>query len=136
MFTSAARMGRIISEYLWSWSVTTLRPRFEVVNRNFIFATALQHTLFDFNQSLHFRRVYNWKDGRAGALRMGLEHGMFCLGCCWLIMALLFVLGVMNLIWIAALTVFVFIEKIAPKGDWISRIGGIGFVIWGGFLFI
>tara|TARA_B100000315_G_scaffold176409_1_gene164919 strand:- start:186 stop:389 length:204 start_codon:yes stop_codon:yes gene_type:complete len=67
---------------------------------------------------------------------MGLEHGMFCLGCCWLIMALLFVLGVMNLIWIAALTVFVFIEKIAPKGDWISRIGGIGFVIWGGFLFI
>ncbi|MEC7734352.1 MAG: DUF2182 domain-containing protein [Chloroflexota bacterium] len=78
----------------------------------------------------------NWKDGRAGALRMGLEHGMFCLGCCWLIMALLFVLGVMNLIWIAALTVFVLIEKIAPKGDWISRIAGIGFVIWGGFLFI
>ena len=78
----------------------------------------------------------NWKDGRAGALRMGLEHGMFCLGCCWLIMALLFVLGIMNLIWIAALTVFVLIEKIAPKGDWISRIAGIGFVIWGAFLFI
>jgi len=78
----------------------------------------------------------NWKDGRAGALRMGLEHGMFCLGCCWLIMALLFVLGVMNLIWIAALTVFVLIEKIAPKGDWISRIAGIGFMIWGAFLFI
>jgi len=78
----------------------------------------------------------NWKDGRSGALRMGLEHGVFCLGCCWLIMALLFVLGVMNLLWIAALTVFVLIEKITPKGDWISRIAGIGFVIWGTFLLI
>ena len=78
----------------------------------------------------------NWKDGTSGALRMGLEHGTYCLGCCWLIMALLFVLGVMNLVWIAALALFVLIEKMVPNAQWISWISGIGMLIWGGWLFL
>ena len=72
-----------------------------------------------------------WRDGRIGALRMGLKHGLYCTACCWLIMSLIFVLGVMNLVWIAALSIFVLLEKIAPKGLWISRASGIAFVIWG-----
>ena len=67
----------------------------------------------------------HWKDGTSGSLRMGIEHGMFCLGCCWLLMALLFVGGVMNLIWVAVIATFVLLEKVAPKGEIIGRVGGV-----------
>ena len=55
-----------------------------------------------------------WKPGAIGAVRLGTRHGLFCLGCCWSLMLLLFVGGVMNLAWIAGLALVVFIEKIAP----------------------
>ena len=58
----------------------------------------------------------DWKEGTSGAFKMGLLHGRFCLGCCWILMALLFVLGVMNLVWIAALAAFVLAEKSFPAG--------------------
>ena len=58
---------------------------------------------------------------------MGLHHGLYCLGCCWLLMALLFVLGIMNLPWIAVLTVLVLLEKILPRG----RLSGVVFAAWG-----
>ena len=67
----------------------------------------------------------HWRQGKLGALRMGLHHGAFCVGCCWLLMALLFVGGVMNLIWIAALTVFVLVEKLAPYGDKTAKATGL-----------
>ena len=57
--------------------------------------------------------------------RMGVQHGMYCLGCCWALMALLFVGGAMNLLWIAALTLLVAIEKLAPKGDMIAKALGV-----------
>ena len=60
----------------------------------------------------------DWRDGRRGALLMGLHHGSYCLGCCWALMGLLFLLGVMNLLWIAALAVFVLVEKVVPAGVW------------------
>ena len=63
----------------------------------------------------------NFRPGSAGALRMGLSHGAFCLGCCWMLMLLLFVVGVMNLVWIAALTLLVAAEKLLPGGQWIAR---------------
>ncbi len=69
-------------------------------------------------------------------MTMGLRHGAFCLGCCWVLMALLVVLGVMNLLWIAALAGFVLIEKIAPAGHWVSRISGVALMIWGAWLVI
>ena len=63
----------------------------------------------------------DWRDGLWGAWRMGLRHGLNCLGCCWALMALLFVGGVMNILWIAALAVLVAIEKVAPKGEAIAK---------------
>ena len=73
----------------------------------------------------------SWRDGHRGALRMGLEHGAYCLGCCWAIMLLLFVLGIMNLVWIAALAAFVLAEKVAPRGEWVSRATGVILAGWG-----
>ncbi len=66
-----------------------------------------------------------WRSGSLGAFRMGAEHGVFCLGCCWALMLLLFAGGVMNLTVIAALTVFVAFEKLAPLGVWSARAGGV-----------
>jgi predicted metal-binding membrane protein len=73
----------------------------------------------------------HYRPGAAGALRIGLAHGAYCLACCGLLMALLFVGGVMNLVWIAALTVLVAAEKLLPGGRWIGRIAGAGLVAAG-----
>ena len=75
-----------------------------------------------------------WRDGRWGAVAMGLRHGTYCLGCCWALMGLLFVLGVMNLVWIAALAGFVLLEKVAPGGRAIGWISGLLLVAWGAAL--
>jgi predicted metal-binding membrane protein len=75
--------------------------------------------------------VQSWRPGRGGALRMGLEHGSFCLGCCWFLMGLLFFGGIMNLFWIIGLAVFVLLEKTVPMGSWIGRIVGVGVAAWG-----
>jgi len=72
-----------------------------------------------------------WRGGRGGALLMGLRHGLHCVGCCWIIMALLFVAGVMNLFWMAAITAFVLIEKLTARGENFGRIVGVGLIIWG-----
>lgn len=74
-----------------------------------------------------------WRDGGWGAFRMGLRHGAYCIGCCWLLMALLFVAGVMNLWWVAAIAVFVLVEKITPAGPWIARATGVLLMLWGGW---
>lgn len=66
----------------------------------------------------------HWRDGSGGALRMGMTHGLYCLGCCWVLMLLLFVGGVMNLLWVAGLSVIVLIEKLMPPRPWFSRISG------------
>jgi predicted metal-binding membrane protein len=57
-----------------------------------------------------------WRDGPKGALTMGVRHGVFCLGCCWFLMGLLFVAGLMNLLWIAIVAAYILVEKIAPAG--------------------
>jgi len=71
------------------------------------------------------------REGNSGALQMGLIHGGYCLGCCWFLMALLFVGGVMNLVWIIGLTIYVWVEKILPGGVVISRLMGVLLAIWG-----
>ncbi len=78
--------------------------------------------------------IGNWRAGRLGALRMGLEHGAYCLGCCWFLMALLFFGGVMNLYWIVGLAVFVLLEKIIPLGHWLGRVAGVVLIGWGAYL--
>ena len=75
-----------------------------------------------------------WRDGNRGAFQMGLNLGAHCVGCCWLLMALLFIAGVMNLWWIAAITAFVLLEKVVPAGLWIARASGIMLVLWGGWM--
>jgi len=73
----------------------------------------------------------HWREGTGGALRMGWEHGLYCLGCCWVLMALLFVMGVMNLIWVGVIAAFVLLEKVLPMGLWMGRTIGIFLIAWG-----
>lgn len=69
--------------------------------------------------------MFRWRPGTAGAFRMGAEHGAFCVGCCWSLMLLLFVFGVMNLVWIALLAGLVLAEKLFPTGRLIGRAAGV-----------
>jgi predicted metal-binding membrane protein len=71
---------------------------------------------------------HHWRPGAWGAFRMGLAHGAFCLGCCWALMGLLFFGGVMNLLWIAAITLFVLAEKILPAGRFTARWSGVALI--------
>ena len=73
----------------------------------------------------------HWREGWGGAFLMGLEHGFYCIGCCWALMALLFVLGVMNLLWIALLTILIGLEKILPRQSYLSRGTGVLLACWG-----
>ena len=83
-----------------------------------------------------------WRDGRWGAFLMGLKHGSYCTGCCWALMALLFVAGVMNLLWVAAIAGFILLEKVAPAGQRMGQAAGallvaagvvlLGLALWGG----
>jgi predicted metal-binding membrane protein len=77
----------------------------------------------------------HWREGIAGAFRMGVEHGLYCLGCCWFLMALLFSAGIMSLLWMAAITIFVFVEKLFPAGQWIARASGVAMLGFGIYLF-
>jgi predicted metal-binding membrane protein len=79
---------------------------------------------------------HHWREGRAGAVRMGFVHGLFCVGCCWALMALLFIAGVMNLLWVAAIAVFVLVEKLSRQGLLFGRVAGVLLVGWGAYLLI
>ena len=76
----------------------------------------------------------HWRDGPSGAFVIGICHGFYCTGCCWLLMAILFVVGVMNIAWIVVLATLVLAEKVLPKGEWIARASGIALIVWGGYL--
>ncbi len=76
----------------------------------------------------------HWWPGVGGAFRMGIEHGVFCLGCCWFLMALLFYGGVMNLIWIVGLALFVLMEKVMLAGVAVGRVTGLLLIAWGVWL--
>jgi predicted metal-binding membrane protein len=76
----------------------------------------------------------HWRRGARGALRMGLVHGAFCVGCCWFLMGLLFFGGVMNLYWIAGLALLVLFEKIVPAGHWIGCATGVALLVWGAWM--
>jgi predicted metal-binding membrane protein len=78
----------------------------------------------------------HWKDGLAGAFEMGLRHGVYCVGCCWLLMLLLFAVGVMNLLWVAGLAIYVLAEKVVPVGPRLARATGLVAIVWGGLLLV
>ena len=80
--------------------------------------------------------MQHWREGSGGAALMGAHHGIYCLGCCWLLMLLLFTLGVMNLAWVAALTILVLVEKVIPRGEVLGRGLGVLFVGWGAWMIV
>ena len=89
----------------------------------------LRHCRHPFQFVTHY-----WRTGTLGAFRMGMEHGGYCLACCWFLMALLFVGGVMNLYWIIGLALFVLLEKAIPAGHWLEYVTGVGLILWGGWV--
>lgn len=88
--------------------------------------TCLHHCRSPF----HFLQ-HEWREGTAGAVRMGVAHGLYCLGCCWALMALLFVGGVMNLLWVAGIAGLVLVEKVARAGPWVGQVAGLALAGWG-----
>jgi predicted metal-binding membrane protein len=72
-----------------------------------------------------------WRQGLRGAFQMGLSHGLFCVGCCWALMGILFAVGVMNLVWVAVLTAVVLLEKVGPAGAIAARVAGVALVVFG-----
>jgi predicted metal-binding membrane protein len=82
---------------------------------------------------MHFVSEH-WREGISGAFTLGLQHGLFCIGCCWVLMALLFAAGVMNLVWVAAIGGLVLVEKILKHGPVAGRIAGALFVVWALYL--
>ena len=77
-----------------------------------------------------------WRPGMAGAFQLGIRHGLYCLGCCWALMLLLFAGGVMNLAVIVALTLWVLVEKFAPFGLWTARVGGVALLALAGWMLL
>lgn len=114
MTTTSARLGGLLFLAAGLYQLTPLKQA----------CLAVCRSPFDFV-------VNHWRDGAAGALRMGLGHGLYCLGCCWILMALLFVGGVMNLLWIAAIAIFVLLEKTIPLGDVSGRFAGVAMILVG-----
>jgi len=95
--------------------------------------TALKQACLKHCRSPFAFLLNRWRDGRRGAFAMGVEHGAYCLCCCWLLMLLLFAVGVMNLLWVAAIALFVFGEKLVRGGVWVARAGGVamaGYGVW------
>lgn len=76
----------------------------------------------------------HWKPGHLGAFKLGSRYGLYCVGCCWLLMMICFSLGVMNLVWMALLTIFMLVEKITSAGRPISRTAGVVLALWGGWM--
>jgi len=93
--------------------------------------TPLKHAcLKNCRSPVHFIMT-RWRNGSVGALRMGLEHGAYCVGCCWFLMGLLFFGGVMNLFWIVGLALLVSFEKAVRAGHWLGYATGVALSVWG-----
>lgn len=96
--------------------------------------TSLKHACLSHCRSPIGFLMSHWKEGTRGALIMGLEHGTYCVGCCWILMVLLFVAGVMNLVWVTFIAAFVLAEKVLPRGDLVGRVAG-GMLMLAGIIF-
>lgn len=75
-----------------------------------------------------------WRDGNAGALIMGSKHGIYCVGCCWALMLVLFAVGVMNMLWVVLIAAFVVVEKIMPSPGILRAVSGLALIVWGAYL--
>ncbi|MCP5162059.1 MAG: DUF2182 domain-containing protein [Hahellaceae bacterium] len=139
-----------VSGYLWVWSLFSglitllqwwlhsaalLSPMMMSANRTFSALLLITAGLYQWSplkqqclrlcQSPLSLISTQWREGHWGAIRLGLIHGQYCVGCCWALMVLLFITGVMNLKWILLITLFVMIEKLLSKGEWFARLTGV-----------
>jgi predicted metal-binding membrane protein len=96
--------------------------------------TSLKHACLSKCRSPLAFLLTEWREGSDGAFVMGLRHGLLCVLCCWALMGLLFVLGIMNLAWIMLLSGFVLAEKLTSSATWLSRASGVFFIGWGGWM--
>jgi predicted metal-binding membrane protein len=96
--------------------------------------TPLKHACLRHCRSPFGFVMSHWRPGARGAVHMGVVHGGFCLGCCWVLMGLLFYGGVMSPVWIIGITVYVLIEKTVPFGDRLGAVAGLALVAWGGLV--
>ena len=93
--------------------------------------TPLKQTCLSFCKSPLEFIFKHWKEGKKGAIKMGIKNGVYCVGCCWVLMVLLFVSGVMNILWVALISLFVLIEKVSAKSKWVSFAAGSLLIIYG-----
>jgi predicted metal-binding membrane protein len=93
--------------------------------------TPLKHTCLIHCQSPFFYLARHWRRGGGGAFVTGFRHGLYCLGCCWVLMALLFYGGTMSIAWIGGLAVYVLLEKTLPRRCRLERLAGIFLIVWG-----
>jgi predicted metal-binding membrane protein len=114
MVSSSSYLGALLLVSAGAWQFSPVKD------------TCLRHC-----QSPATYLATHFRPGFSGAVYLGIRHGMYCLGCCWLLMGLLFVGGVMNLLWIAAITAFVLVEKLLPATLRASRMGGWGMIVAG-----
>lgn len=98
--------------------------------------TPLKHACLNRCRSPQGFFMTRWREGARGALAMGLQNGVYCFGCCWLLMSLLLVTGAMNVLWMAGLAIFVLAEKVVPAGLWLSRAAGLALVGAGAWMVI
>jgi predicted metal-binding membrane protein len=98
--------------------------------------TPLKQTCLTYCRSPLNFVLLHWKEGKTGALRMGIENGFYCVGCCWMLMALLFVAGIMNLLWVAIITLFVLIEKVSQGVKWLPYVAGFILITYGVLLLV
>jgi predicted metal-binding membrane protein len=139
VLTAFSLVAAVVQWGLHQASWTTMAG--ESTNRVFAGAVLLGAGAFQFSRfkeaCLHRCRsplwflMTQWQPGAVGGIKMGISHGRFCIGCCWALMALMFVGGSMNLLWTAGLAVFMLAEKALPAGRKLGRIAGAGLVVWG-----
>jgi predicted metal-binding membrane protein len=123
-----------LMQQMLMWSTNTTLTGLLLIGAGLYQLTPLKHACLEHCRSPAGYLSEHWRDGRSGAFQMGLTHGTYCLGCCWVLMALLFAGGVMNLVWIAGIAIIVLIEKVAPLG---ARFGqGLAALMVGGGLWL
>ena len=113
------------------WSITPFFTAALLVAAGLYQLTPLKSVCLERCRSPAQYLAKHFRPGAFGALRLGWKHGLYCLGCCWCLMALLFAGGIMNLVWIAGLAIYVLLEKVAPQGQTIARLAGFALVLLG-----
>lgn len=93
--------------------------------------SAIKHACLEHCRSPFGYLLARWKDGPPHAFRLGLDHGLYCVACCWALMAVCFAVGVMSLSWMAVITLAAVLEQIAPGGQRMARLTGAGLIAWG-----